>query len=58
MGLSWVGRGVRKCCGMSEGRMEGDDMEGKDATHHGVLEFEGAFAGHHVADGGDSADLD
>lgn len=27
-------------------------------SHHCVLEFPGAFAGHHVAVGGDCADLD
>lgn len=26
MGLSWVGSGVRKCCGMSGKRMGGDEM--------------------------------
>lgn len=39
------------------GRLDG--MEGPFAfSYHGVLEFEGAFAGHYLADGGDCADLD
>ena len=29
-----------------------------ETIYHGVLEFEGAFAGHHVAERGDCADLD
>lgn len=31
---------------------------GDFSSHHCVLEFPGAFAGHHVAVGGDCADLD
>jgi hypothetical protein len=27
-------------------------------SYHGVLKFEGCFAGHYVADGGDCAELD
>lgn len=36
-----------------------DPMEDSSAfSYHCVLKFEGCFAGHYVADGGDCADLD